>query len=59
MTMESLLKDKELTSIIKDLVHGSGRSYPGKLQHVDSDQGESVPLAAHGNGVSQKEIAAV
>lgn len=53
MTMESLLKDKELTGIIKNLVHGSGRSYPGRLQDVGSDKGESVPLAG------QKEKAAV
>nr|GMD48064.1 4-alpha-glucanotransferase DPE2 [Ipomoea batatas] len=53
VTMESLLKDKELTGIIKNLVHGSGRSYPGRLQDVGSDKGESVPLAG------QKEKAAV
>ncbi|XP_031103211.1 4-alpha-glucanotransferase DPE2-like [Ipomoea triloba] len=53
VTMESLLKDKELTGIIKNLVHGSGRSYPGRLQDVASDKGESVPLAG------QKEKAAV
>ena len=28
VTLESLLKDKELTKAIKDLVRGSGRSYP-------------------------------
>lgn len=28
MTLESLVKDKELKSTIKDLIRGSGRSYP-------------------------------
>lgn len=34
MTMESLLNDKELQLIIKDLVRTSGRSFPGKEMEV-------------------------
>lgn len=30
MTIESLLKDKELTTAIKGLVRSSARSYPGQ-----------------------------
>lgn len=30
MTLESLMKDKELKTSISSLIRGSGRSYPGK-----------------------------
>ncbi|CAN0907954.1 4-alpha-glucanotransferase DPE2 [Linum grandiflorum] len=37
VTLETLMKDKELKSTIKALVSGSGRSYPGAKQQVASN----------------------
>ena len=68
MTLESLLKDKELTKAIKDLVRGSGRSHPLSAEaesnvtqqvHSVSDKQEitvgqdKLPLANKLNGVSE------
>lgn len=50
MTMEALIKDDELTSIIKDLVQGSGRSHPGKQAEKQVIQ---KPLVA----TTEKQIA--
>ncbi|CAI9099424.1 OLC1v1036244C3 [Oldenlandia corymbosa var. corymbosa] len=70
MTLESLLKDKDLITVIKDLVRGSGRSYPSKelelsqeavvpdKQHVANGQAKA-PQATSTNLSSKKEIAAV
>lgn len=60
VTLETLLKDQELKIAIKELVRGSGRSYP----HVDEDTvtaSNKPTLAskmAQPNGVSQKEAVA-
>ncbi|KAL7588975.1 hypothetical protein Lser_V15G38764 [Lactuca serriola] len=35
VTMESLLKDKQLTTVIKELVRGSARSYPGQEEEAN------------------------
>ncbi|KAL6534678.1 4-alpha-glucanotransferase dpe2 [Orobanche gracilis] len=72
VTMESLLKDKELISVIKGLVHGNGRSCPPppskddellieestKLQaaHVEGEKG---PFDSPLNGISKKEAVRV
>lgn len=66
VTMESLMKDKELKATIKDLIRGSGRSYPpGEAEKQLS--GETVQTALEkrlhvvggpqkiDNGVLQKE----
>lgn len=45
MTLESLLKDKELTKAIKDLVRGSGRSYP-LSEVVESQATQQVRLVS-------------
>lgn len=52
MTLESLLKDKELTKAIKDLVRGSGRSYP-LSKEVESQVTQEVRL------LSEKQKTAV
>lgn len=71
MTLESLLKDEELTKIIKGLVRGSGRSYPPSskdeaqdgvavTQQQISGGKEKLPLAAtQVNGVSETKSIAV
>lgn len=41
--MESLLKDEELTTVIKDLIRGSGRSYPLKETESFEEKGVVVP----------------
>ncbi|KAL6988102.1 4-alpha-glucanotransferase dpe2 [Sarracenia purpurea var. burkii] len=69
VTLESLLQDKELNTIIKDLIRGSGRSYP----HVEEDEKgiasikqqvttgqEKISSAPHHlNGIPKKETVAV
>ena len=40
MTLETLLRDKELKESIKDLVSGSGRSYPMVEEVNDQETGE-------------------
>lgn len=71
VTLESLLKDKELTKTIKDLVRGSGRSYPptGKVEGQDAcvisekqqigGGQDKLPLATQLNGVSETKSIAV
>lgn len=75
VTLESLLKDKELTKTIKDLVSGSGRSYPptGKVEVQVARQDacvisekqqiaggqDKLPLATQLNGVSETKSIAV
>ncbi|KAL6225879.1 hypothetical protein ACLB2K_004728 [Fragaria x ananassa] len=51
VTLEALIKDKELTSIIKDLVLGSGRSHPGK--HAEKQVIPESPIAT----TEKKQIA--
>ncbi|KAL6219526.1 hypothetical protein ACLB2K_007285 [Fragaria x ananassa] len=74
VTLEALIKDKELTSIIKDLVLGSGRSHPGKhaekqvipesaiatteKKQIASGK-EKAYVATPLNGVPRKEAVAV
>ncbi|XP_004309467.1 PREDICTED: 4-alpha-glucanotransferase DPE2 [Fragaria vesca subsp. vesca] len=74
VTLEALIKDKELTSIIKDLVLGSGRSHPGKhaekqvipesaiatteKKQIASGK-EKANVATPLNGVPRKEAVAV
>uniref|UniRef100_A0A5B7B0S7 4-alpha-glucanotransferase n=1 Tax=Davidia involucrata TaxID=16924 RepID=A0A5B7B0S7_DAVIN len=68
VTLESLLKDKELKMAIKDLVRGSGRSYPplGEVEvglvpdkkQVTSGQ-EKIPLSTQLNGIPKNESLAV
>lgn len=65
VTLESLQKDKELKTIIKDLVRGSGRSCPAvgqelatstpAKQHVGEKHAASKPIS----GVPQKGTVAV
>ena len=69
--MESLLKDKDLITVIKDLVRGSGRSYPLQEPEVSEGKGtvpekqqaanglEKVPQTTQTNGISKKETVAV
>lgn len=66
VTLESLLKDKELTNTIKDLVRASGRSYPSKGEETivaASTQGKQQTVQSSkkvpANGVSEKEAVAV
>lgn len=68
VTLESLLKDKELKTIIKDLVHGSGRSYPQVNQTTtaitfvkqqSAKVQEKNPTVQPLNEVPQKETVAV
>ncbi|OMO61158.1 Glycoside hydrolase, family 77 [Corchorus olitorius] len=66
VTMESLMKDKELKATIKDLIRGSGRSYPS-LREAEKQLGQetaAIALEKHHhsggpemirNGVLQKE----
>lgn len=74
MTLESLLKDKGLTKAIKDLVRGSGRSYPlseevetqvtqhvrlvSEKQQIVAGQ-DKLPLANKLNGVPKTETVPV
>lgn len=46
VTVEALIKDKELVSTIKDLVSGSGRSHPG---------GQAERQASHKSAVATTE----
>ena len=65
VTLESLIKDSELKSTIKDLVRGSGRSHPVGENEVQVNE-ESVAttekqqvatwVVTRLNGVPQKEI---
>ncbi|KAG9129056.1 hypothetical protein Leryth_016878 [Lithospermum erythrorhizon] len=69
VTIETLLNDKEHMMLIKDLIRGSGRSYP--LKKLEEDIGsitlsgkqqaangqEKVPLASCANGISDKASA--
>ncbi|KAJ0044008.1 hypothetical protein Pint_18428 [Pistacia integerrima] len=68
VTLESLLKDKELKMTIKDLVRGSGRSHPQVDQAtaaITSDKQqiakvqEKNPTVKPLNGVPRKETVAV
>nr|XP_027066920.1 4-alpha-glucanotransferase DPE2-like [Coffea arabica] len=71
VTLESLLKDKDLITVIKDLVRGSGRSYPLQEPEVSEGKGtvpekqqaanglEKVPQITQTNGISKKETVAV
>lgn len=67
MTLESLIKDSELKSTIKDLVRGSGRSHPvgeNEVQVNESVATTEKQQVATGvvtqlNGVPQKEIPVV
>lgn len=69
MTLESLLKDKDLTTTIKDLVRGSGRSSP--LSEVEMKAGQytaavipekivgdqvKIPVATQLNGSSKEGL---
>lgn len=74
VTLESLVKDKELKTAIKDLVRSSGRSYPpseevevqaasGKAsvapkQQFSAEQ-EKVPPTTQLNGISKNKSVAV
>uniref|UniRef100_A0A2P2MKZ0 Uncharacterized protein n=1 Tax=Rhizophora mucronata TaxID=61149 RepID=A0A2P2MKZ0_RHIMU len=69
VTLESLVKDKELVSIIKDLVRGSGRSHPplgepdaqvnqetvGEIVEKQQPSGERIPISKQLSGVPRKE----
>ncbi|CAK9170452.1 unnamed protein product [Ilex paraguariensis] len=75
VTLESLLKDKGLKTTIKDLIRGSGRSYPQefevqmnlekadgvpeKQQEATSVGQEKVSLATQLNDISKREMVAV
>lgn len=75
MTLESLMKDNELKTAIKDLVRGSGRSCPvgeneaqlneetaatSTEKQVVTSGNEKLPLASEDSpGVPQKETLAV
>ncbi|KAL3533414.1 hypothetical protein ACH5RR_006935 [Cinchona calisaya] len=69
VTLEALLKDKDLIAVIKDLVRGSGRSYPSQELEVSELKGtvpEKQQVVADGlekapqtNGISRKETVAV
>lgn len=68
VTLETLLKDQELKSTIKDLVWGSGRSYPFKGEEETSaasnlvkQHQQSVPSSktVQSNGVPEKDGVAV
>jgi len=58
VTLESLLKDADLTKTIKDLVRGSGRSHPhGAEEPIEAPNQTSK--VAHLNGAEQREAVAV
>lgn len=68
VSLESLQKDTELKAIIKDLVRGSGRSYPPTGEDaVATDPGKKpvaigtkvIPESTRMNGASKKEAVAV
>uniref|UniRef100_A0A803LZX8 4-alpha-glucanotransferase n=1 Tax=Chenopodium quinoa TaxID=63459 RepID=A0A803LZX8_CHEQI len=65
VTLETLLKDQELKTAIKDLVRSSGRSYPrddDETLAASSKGNQPNALASNivqSNGVSQKEAVAV
>ncbi|KAI8562554.1 hypothetical protein RHMOL_Rhmol03G0044400 [Rhododendron molle] len=45
VTLESLMKDKELKSTIKDLIRGSGRSYPPTSGEIEVQAGREKGVA--------------
>lgn len=71
MAIESLLKDRELISVIKDLVHGSGRSCPSSqddelllpkssresVKQQPANVREEASIASQLNGLPKKEAA--
>lgn len=57
MTLEALIKDDDLTSIIKDLVQGSGRSHPGKQAEKQVIQKPPVATTEKQQIASSKEKA--
>ncbi|KAL2895766.1 4-alpha-glucanotransferase DPE2 [Bienertia sinuspersici] len=65
VTLETLLKDQELKIAIKELVRGSGRSYPRDnnetqtASNQETQQPVSTAKTVHLNGISQKEVVAV
>ncbi|XP_021745916.1 4-alpha-glucanotransferase DPE2-like [Chenopodium quinoa] len=65
VTLETLLKDQELKTAIKDLVRSSGRSYPHDDEETlaalskGSQPNASASNIVQPNGVSQKEAVAV
>lgn len=73
VTLESLIKDSELKSTIKDLVRGSGRSHPVGENEVQVNEEsvattekqqvttgkEELLVVTQLNGVPQKEIPVV
>lgn len=63
MTVESLLKDNELTSTINNLVRESGRSFPSKgiegeasLASENKQQNVKTPISSVFNGVQPKDV---
>lgn len=73
VSLESLLKDKELTSIINDVIRGCGRSIPTPT-HMEEREEEEVSgiqqiaslvtktrfsSESNGNGIPRKEALAV
>ncbi|CAH9105324.1 unnamed protein product [Cuscuta epithymum] len=62
VTMESLIKDESLISIIKDLIRGSGRSYPKNeldTKGIAPQTGSEAERVTLGNDVSKKAAVAV
>ncbi|KAG2687450.1 hypothetical protein I3843_09G052400 [Carya illinoinensis] len=74
VTLESLMKDNQLKTTIKDLVRGSGRSYPVGENEVQVNEetaatstekqlvpngDEKLPVASELTGIPQKETLAV
>ncbi|KAJ7976533.1 4-alpha-glucanotransferase DPE2 [Quillaja saponaria] len=72
VTLETLIKDNELKAIIKDLVAGSGRSYPLgesdiRVNNVSAaattekvaNGGEKIYLTTESGGMPQKEVLVV
>ncbi|KAF7803970.1 4-alpha-glucanotransferase DPE2 isoform X1 [Senna tora] len=62
VSVESLMKDNELTSLIKDIVRGSGRSFPQEDSEVcGKQQIGSVEVKSHlssvSNGIPKEELA--
>lgn len=58
VTVESLLKDADLKKTIRDLVRGSGRSYPHENEEPTEAPNQTSQVA-HSNGVAQREPVAV
>ncbi|KAM6570952.1 hypothetical protein CsatA_015032 [Cannabis sativa] len=72
VTLESLIKDDELITTIKDLVRGSGRSYPGGHTEIQAKQelsfsstqkqpvaNEKEKISVISQGTPQKDLLAV